>query len=158
MYFGNITKRNRKSFQAGYPRLLQYAFPHLYGILFSSINFAILSFIALIVGSSVYVLHRVVFEVFDTLYYRRDYKKLAEIFIHNEKHKDNYILFKWASIHLPLIIGELFIFFCIFNEPDSLFEKYRWKILIIFCFFWLVSFIAYYFMHRIQKEIYIKEK
>ena len=138
--------------------LFKFAFPILFGELFPKFNIVAISFIALIVGSCVYALHRIVCEIFDTIYYKKDYCKIAKILIYNSENKDKYLLFKWASIHLPLIVSELFIFFSICNAPDSSFDEFWWKTLIVFGFFMIVSIAAYYFMHRIQEQIYIEKK
>ena len=54
---------------------LKYAFPQLFEILCSKLNSLILLFIALIVGSCIYVMHRIVLEVIDNwLFYKKDYK------------------------------------------------------------------------------------
>jgi hypothetical protein len=137
--------------------LLYFSFPILFGKIISNANAFIVLVAALVSGSCVYVLHRVVFEVIDTLFYERRYNKIAEVFIYNEDNKAEYGLYKWASLHLPMMISELFLFFSIFNEPQSQFDLNAIKIRIVFGFFMVISLIAYYYMHRIQKEIYRKK-
>jgi hypothetical protein len=154
--FDNIEKAFRYLIPAFvFTVLLKYFEPVIYDNYINPLTGTKFIFFFLLIGMSIYSIHRIVFELFDWIVLHVSDESEPNITLLSLKLKAeerNYYYYKSATIHSVLLIAELIFIFIIFHWDN----KYLWYLILTGLLFLLAVII--YCRHNIIQIEFIKKR